>query len=107
MCQINASHRAAKWVIRPTGSDRSGAFYVRLGGKYDYYFVSLVDADDMAEVWHVAKQQPDGSYAQPYRIVIPAGGGLRRPVCNCPGWQRDHKCRHSLALPKLLAALNQ
>jgi hypothetical protein len=98
--------RAAFWITRPfdlpTGG-RMGFFGVRVGKVTDYYRATLTEADDMAQRWLVAKEQADGTYAEPYSVCLPSAGVFGGPVCSCKGWSYGGKCRHGSALRALLS----
>jgi hypothetical protein len=100
--------RIAGWTIPPfdlpTGGRMAFLHLTMDGGRtVDHYRVRWLEQDDMATALEVAKELPDGAFAEPYRVVLPAPGAFGRPVCSCQGWRRYGHCRHGDALQVLLS----
>jgi hypothetical protein len=108
VCQTQTAKpaRTCSWTIpvcdTPSGG-RLGFLRVTVAGKSDYYRVQWLEQDDMQVVLAVSKELADGTFADAYRVVLPAPGCFGRPVCSCPGWFRYGKCRHGDSLTAILS----
>jgi hypothetical protein len=105
--------RACWWVIRPEEMPDGrlfGALAVRMGRlRPDFYRVVRDDSGEFGSDWSVAKEQADGTFAEPYTVHLPPAGRLTRPTCSCPGhlYRRDDAaiCRHAASLTAALRSL--
>lgn len=93
--------RTCSWLIGPHDGPEglAGCVTLTVDGQRSHYRLREVRSDDMGRVVELAKELRDGSFAEPYRVVLPAWG---RGRCSCPGHRYGGACRHVDSLTILL-----
>lgn len=100
--------RTCQWLVKPydlpTGG-RLGFLRMTVGGRSDFYRVSWVQQSEDMTVFEVSKEREDGSFSQPYTVVLSNPGVSGWSSCDCPAGQYRGGCRHVLSLRAATAAL--